>query len=103
MKKQLLLSIIMLLLPAVASADCEINGIYYLLNDETLTATVWMKSIPYRGDITIPKTVSNGGKTYSVTKIGDSAFKDCTNLTSVTIPDGVTTIHMNAFRGCTSL
>lgn len=38
-----------------------------------------------------------------VTDIGWSAFKDCTNLTSVVVPDSVTSIGQWAFRGCTSL
>ena len=38
-----------------------------------------------------------------VTEIGDSTFKGCTELTSITIPDGVTGIGNNAFSGCTSL
>ena len=37
------------------------------------------------------------------TSIGDSAFDDCTSLTSVTIPDSVTSIGSSAFSGCTSL
>ena len=39
----------------------------------------------------------------SVTTIGDSAFNYCISLTSVTIPDSVTTIGDSAFRKCTSL
>ena len=39
----------------------------------------------------------------SVTTIGDSAFKNCTNLTSITIPDSVTTIGGGAFENCTNL
>ena len=39
----------------------------------------------------------------SVTTIDHSAFRDCTNLTSVTIPDSVTTIRGDAFFGCTGL
>ena len=37
------------------------------------------------------------------TSIGDAAFLDCTNLTSVTIPNSVTTIGEEAFSDCTSL
>ena len=39
----------------------------------------------------------------SVTSIGDSAFSDCTGLTSITIPDSVTNISGAAFRNCTGL
>ena len=35
--------------------------------------------------------------------IGNSAFIDCTELTSVTIPDGVTDIRWRAFYNCVSL
>ncbi len=38
-----------------------------------------------------------------VTTIGKSAFRDCSSLTSVTIPDSVTTIGDVAFRNCDSL
>ena len=38
-----------------------------------------------------------------VKKIGDSAFLDCYSLTSITIPDSVTSIGSYAFSGCTSL
>ena len=46
------------------------------------------------GHITIPN---------SVTRIGDSAFRDCTALTSITIPNSVTRIERDAFGGCTGL
>lgn len=37
----------------------------------------------------------------SMTKIGDSAFKDCTGFTGeLNIPDGVTTLYFT-FSGCT--
>ena len=39
----------------------------------------------------------------SVTSIGSYAFYDCRSLTSVTIPDGVTSIGNYAFYGCSSL
>ena len=38
-----------------------------------------------------------------VTKIGSFVFKDCVNLTSVTIPKGVTSIDTQSFTGCTGL
>ena len=39
----------------------------------------------------------------SVTSIGDHAFEDCTNITSITIPDSVAHIGWYAFYDCISL
>jgi hypothetical protein len=39
----------------------------------------------------------------SVTSIGNDAFLNCTGLTSVTIPDSVTSIGNQAFQNCTGL
>ena len=39
----------------------------------------------------------------SVTSIGNWAFYECTGLTSITIPDSVTNVGNSAFSGCTGL
>lgn len=49
--------------------------------------------------ITIPSTLDG----YPVVAIGESAFAGRTELTSVTIPDSVTSIVRLAFSGCTNL
>ena len=51
------------------------------------------------GGIQIPTKFSN----YFVTLIGGSAFKNCKNITRVSIPSLVKEIHSEAFRGCSSL
>ena len=51
----------------------------------------------------IPATVSYEGTTYSVKYIGDEAFRNCDGLTSVTIPNSVTTIRSDAFSYCSHL
>lgn len=102
--KQLLLSILMMLLPLLANAQAvEINGIYYNLSTETNTAEVTYGPDYYSGDIVIPETVNYEGISYSVTSIGWEAFFRCSGLTSITIPNSVTSIGYYAFYGCSSL
>lgn len=50
-------------------------------------------------DINIPATYNDK----PVTSIGVEAFRGCSDLTSVTIPDSVTSIGSVAFRDCTGL
>ena len=46
------------------------------------------------GDVVIPA---------GVTAIGERAFEDCRDLTSVTIPENVAKIGSSVFKGCTTL
>lgn len=57
----------------------------------------------YIGNIIIPATVTHEGEEYTVNKIADYAFSGCTGLTSITIPNSLTSIGGYAFRGCSGL
>ena len=86
---------------AAASAETGTDGLQYSYHADN-TATV----IGYTGaatELVIPAEVTHEGKTYKVTAIGDEPFQGNSTLTSVTIPEGVTTIEHYAFCGCTSL
>ncbi len=100
MKKQLL--ILLMLMPMMANADdpVEINGIWYNLITKARIAEVTSGTTKYTGDVVIPATIKYEDVTYSVTTIGDNTFKNCSNLTSVTIPNSVTAIGEYAFYGC---
>ena len=54
----------------------------------------------YSGSIIIPEFVFYNDLLYSVTSIGEGAFYDCSNLTSVTIPNSITSIGVCAFQYC---
>ncbi len=104
--KKLLLFIFTLLLPLVASADASrinINGINYNLFDKDKTAEVtYSTDSKYSGDVVIPATVTYNNYQYSVTSIGDEAFY-LSELTSITIPNSVTSIGYQAFYYCIGL
>ena len=114
MKKALFLFLIAIL-PTMASAyDAEIDGIYYNFDQTAMTATVTYLKLKYNestyqyesdysGNVNIPASVTYNAEEYSVTRIGDYAFCNCSSLTSVTIPNSVTDIGSGAFSGCSSL
>lgn len=96
------LSLLMALTALPVSAfDFEIDGIKY---DITGANEVCVSS---GGDkntevVVIPSEVTNDATTYSVTSIGENAFKFGyrPKLTSVTIPASIKKIGSNAFSGC---
>lgn len=109
--KSLMLIAVLLTSNAVWAYDFESGGIYYEMIIPTTNKTV---EVTYKGDysneyseytgsITIPESVIYKGITYSVTSIGNSAFRGCTGLTSVTIPNSVTSIGSSAFSDCIGL
>ncbi len=82
--------------------EFSVDGINYnIIGENSVEVTDDYEA--YSGDLIIPAAVSYGGVTYSVTAIGESAFEDCSKLTSVSIPNSVLTIYENAFAECTKL
>ena len=103
MKRTIFLMLAVLLSGLSASAYAfKVDGIAYNKNGDGKSVYVSYGG-DYTGPVTIPERVTYDGATYSVTSIGEFAFKDCTGLTSVTIPTSVTSIGEEAFRGCTGL
>ena len=106
--KKVLLIVLALILPVIAKAfvgNAEIGGVWYNIVTKTKTAEVIKpdNSIVYTGDIIIPETIEYDGIICHVTAIGKTAFKDCYELTSISIPPSITTIRGEAFFACTNL
>ncbi len=77
----------------------------YSFNDSGHTATVtghW-DGQNATGDLVILETVMHNGEVYTVTAIGDNALRDCSNLTSVELPNSLISIGGGAFWGCSGL
>ena len=108
--KKVLLSILLMLLPMLASAETvEIDGIWYNIVPKIKEAEVtWNPNIgeylgSYSGSIEIPASVNFNDINYSVTSIRYHAFYKSYGLTSITIPNSVTSIGGSAFYGCSGL
>jgi hypothetical protein len=89
---------------AKAQTSFSDGGINYTVTSTTAPLTVKVATNPtsFSGIATIPATVTNNGNSYSVTAIGYAAFYGC-SLTSVTIPNSVTSIGNTSFGGCPNL
>lgn len=77
--------------------DVEIDGIYYNLHSKSKTATVTKGDRNYSGKYTIPEFIQDSGVTYTVTEIGLSAFESCRDVTAVTLPPSIKEISEKAF------
>ena len=104
MKKLLVLITIALLPLSTWAYDAIIDGIYYDLNTTEKTATVTYlyeynvsNMGAYSGDVFIPSEVVSDAVKYKVTRINGYAFYYCSKMTSVSIPQSVTSIGLYAF------
>ena len=79
----------------------EVDGINYKICENN-TVLVISGPTKYSGDINIPSQVTFNEKTYSVTELG-VAFRNCSDLSSISILNSVKTIGSQAFEGCSSL
>lgn len=76
----------------------EVVGEYY---EPGASAIIYGYDGSFGGAQTIPSTVNYGG--YNLPIISIQGFSGDTNLTSVIIPDSITSIGYGAFENCTSL
>ena len=91
---------------SASAYDFKEGGIFYdipNLTEKEVTVTYGISYNSYSGVVHIPSKVVHNHITYNVTHIGKSAFKDCTNLIAVTIPNSVTEIGVEAFYNCTNI
>ena len=103
--KGFVMLVVMMLMMASSAMAEVIDGLRYVLDPVKKTATLLPKKEgKYSGDIIIPEKVNgNDGVEYVVTSLGASCFKDCSGLTSITIPSSVTSLGEFCFYGCWSL
>ena len=82
------------------SGEVVNNGITYRIDENGATITAAEATLT---EANIPSAVEFEGNQYPVIKINDNVFADNTNLTAVTLPEGLVEIGTYAFKGCKNL
>ena len=90
------MAVMMALCAVCAGAEAYGNFEYGVLDDGTVEITGYKGS---EQKVDIPEKINKK----SVTRIGNLAFKNCTKITSIAMPDSVVYIGRSAFYNCTSL
>ena len=109
MKRLFSLFVAILATTALWAYDFKYGDLYYnITGTNTVEVTSKYNDQPYNGgvifsSVVIPKTVTYKGVIYHVVGIGEGAFEACSSLTSIVIPNSVTSIGVRAFLNCSSL
>ena len=78
--------------------DAQYQDVFYSIDAIHLTAEVASNPKAF-GELLIPETIVAGQNTYTVTAIGDKAFKGCKNLTAIVLPKTIERVYRSAFDG----
>lgn len=79
-----------------------IGNLYYYLDFSSMEAIIAPDN-SYSGSLVIPEKLYSRYGTFTITGIYASAFENCDDLTSVTIPNSITSIGNFAFSSCSGL
>lgn len=105
MMKKLTLLLALLCAFATANAyDFMVDGLCYQINGPNVSV---VQSDDYattlNGAVDVPSMVTYNGASYTVTQIGNYAFRGCTGITSLNIPATVTYIGIRTLDYCDNL
>ncbi|MBP5366751.1 MAG: leucine-rich repeat domain-containing protein [Bacteroidales bacterium] len=111
MKKRILLFMGLVLAAKCWAYDFKSGDLCYRITSKTAPLTVEVteeakgKKDNYATltTVVVPETVTNNGKKYTVTGIGNGAFLGAKSMTSISLPKTIKRIEHYAFESCSSL
>lgn len=112
----IILASLMWLLPSFGMASAVVKGTvtldntviqaeYVLEGTSAKLGSGFNACVPHYsvGELVVPSTITVDGMVYPVTEVSSLAFRFCSKLTRVTLPEGLTRIGDFAFFGCQGL
>lgn len=103
MKQKSQFLILFLLVSVYAFAQTfTVGALRYTVTSTTNVSVGSLVTCP-TGALIIPSTIVNEGTTYTVESIADNGFRNCSLISSVVIPNTITSIGIAAFRDCFNL
>ena len=87
----------------MAQTTFTAGDLNYQVNPDGISVTVTGHALDYEhanGPLVVPESVNHEGTDYAVTSIGNSAFLYYFYLTSLSLPNSLTTIENSAFAYC---
>lgn len=110
-RAKIILAGVLATLASLASAEVitDDNGWHYYVTADGLSAELTFSApdstnaLAYRDALVVPASVQVGSTVLPVTGVTALACSFCDGLTSVSLPEGVTSIGLGAFSDCNSL
>lgn len=91
--------LIMFVYAAGQAATFKQGGLMFDIEDEARMTAVVVKELKHKDTRSVPETVKFKGKIYTVTTIGEEAFKE-SKLDLIALPESITKISDGAFEKC---
>ena len=103
MKKIFTFLVVLVSTLSVFAADFKSDNLWYTITGVSTVEVAKHSDHKSLVSVTVPKTVSDGSKVYTVTEVGEEAFAECHTLATVVLPEGVIELGGNAFEACENL
>lgn len=95
---------VVLAVTGLHAASVVLGGVKYsTLGSETASARIDNRNNRLNANIVVREKVNIGGQMYTVTEIETKGFEKCKYATEIWLPSTITKIGANAFKGCTAL
>lgn len=91
------------ILTASAADSFIADGLSFTTTSDSTVMVSYDKTYDEMTSVTVPASVTNEGKTYTVTGVSQGCFQRCEKITAITLPSTITEVAKSSFSGCYAL